>query len=100
MIIIVFIGLVIFIAMLCIVSLSSKCDDVMAQHLIAREAQKKHPTMSYIESIDALYKETLIEINQKRQNGIDTEELEEKLILLINERNKYIIHGITHGNKE
>ncbi|HOV99266.1 MAG TPA: hypothetical protein PK595_06820 [Bacteroidota bacterium] len=71
----------------CAISISSEADEQVKRMLLRREAMDKYPNLPMSVALSNLYNETFKSIKKERQAKNDTEELEEKLILIYNERN-------------
>lgn len=79
----------------CTLKVSAESDERMQRALLVEEAKKKYPNVMLSTALDRLYCETLREIKRNHTKGnYDTEDLEERLILLFNERNYWLQHEI------
>lgn len=81
-----------FIAIIwCSLKASAESDERMHRALLVEEAKRKYPNMMLSSALDRLYCETLREIKRNHKKGnYDTQDLEDRLILLFNERNYWL----------
>ncbi len=77
-----------------IVFQSSKMDEEVERMLLRKEIDEKYPNMRRSSALNLLYEETIRKIITERKQGNATDDLEDKLWLILNERNAEISNEI------